>query len=463
MKPKLPNVTLVCVDTTDKAHLAQRAIEKSLEQCDFGAVKFLTNDSKQPHAAIIPKLSGLEGYSRFCIRELHKHVETSHALLVQYDGYVLNGEGWTDDFLKYDYIGAPWLPSKIVGNGGFSLRSKKLLQACASMPTTDNEHPEDNWIAGRHRQSLEHAGVKFAPYKVAERFAFEGRSWNNGIEWAGIPTHWQNQFGFHSWLTPFPENIERPKIFHHSGDMGDVIYALPSIRALGGGVLFLSPDNKFPFPFPTRWSKAGGPPEWADSLRSLCNVQPYIWNTIYTHALPYSVDVDFNSFRKCYRSPNPEYFTSLFRLHQKPCGVNLPDETTWLTVPDPIIIPGRPIVVNRTSRFQERLFAWCNIVRKYGDKMVFVGTEEEAETFKGHAPEIQIPYRKTKDLLELARVIAGAKVFMGNQSAPMAIAMGLGKNIIQEVWPGNPNCRLRRHNVIYPKTGNIVIPEKWLA
>ena len=61
----------------------------------------------------------LEGYSEFVIRELHKYVDTSHCLLVQWDGYVLNPKSWLPQFLDYDYIGAPW-NGNVVGNGGFS-------------------------------------------------------------------------------------------------------------------------------------------------------------------------------------------------------------------------------------------------------------------------------------------------------------------------------------------------------
>ena len=125
-----------------------------MEQCDFGSVKFLS-----------PPLSGLE------------------------DGYVLNGDAWCDGFLQYDYIGAPWLPSGLVGNGGFSLRSRKLLKYLAANPFGDNPHPEDNYICLRHRKSLEDAGFKFPELATALKFAFEGRSWNGSGEWASVQRH----------------------------------------------------------------------------------------------------------------------------------------------------------------------------------------------------------------------------------------------------------------------------------
>ena len=56
-------------------------------------------------------------------------------LIIQHDGFILNHKAWDNEFLNYDYIGAPvyWMGNKLieVGNGGFSLRSKKLLKIIA--------------------------------------------------------------------------------------------------------------------------------------------------------------------------------------------------------------------------------------------------------------------------------------------------------------------------------------------
>ena len=79
-----------------------------------------------------------------------------------------------DDFLAWDYIGAPWVyknrPSE-VGNGGFSLRSRALLQATMSLPW-DGHEPEDAAICRTMRPQLESQfGLKFAPLNLAARFS----------------------------------------------------------------------------------------------------------------------------------------------------------------------------------------------------------------------------------------------------------------------------------------------------
>jgi hypothetical protein len=78
-----------------------------------------------------------------CISRLHLRVDSDRVLIVQNDGFPLRSG--LDGFLgNYDYIGAPWAFGKDdlitrlllrhrydVGNGGFSLRSKRLCEMSA--------------------------------------------------------------------------------------------------------------------------------------------------------------------------------------------------------------------------------------------------------------------------------------------------------------------------------------------
>lgn len=458
-KTKLP-ITLCCVDTTNKAHLAERAILKSLEQADFAEVKLLTNNPRLKYAVQIPEVKGLEGYSNFVCRELHKHVNQPHALIVQADGYVLNGKSWTPRFLDPDYIGAPWHQSRRVGNGGFSLRSKKLLEATARLAPSESTHPEDSWICARQRANLEAAGLRIAEVPLASAFALEGRVYD-GRAWNGAPLSVSHEFGFHSWLTILPEGADRPIIGHHSGDAGDVIYSLPVLKALGGGVLFLSGDNRYPYPRPTRWAQAGAPPEWVGNLSGLLNQQDYIWGVHWTQKTPFSCDVDLNAFRQFYKTKE-HAFDSIFSLHQLAVGVTHPETEPWLTVDRKVEIEGRDIVVARSERFHNDLFPWRYLTQKYGHRMAFVGTWQEASLFQHQFGAMNVIWHKTETLLDVARVIAGAKCFIGNQSSPLAISLGLGQNSICEVWLANANCKLRRENAIHVLGNTTDIPPHWL-
>ncbi len=457
-RPHIP-VTLIAIDTGPKAKLTERALIECEKVATYDEIKLLTSNVALKHAIKIEPFDGLSGYSEFVIRRLEKFVDTSHALLVQWDGYVLNPKSWLPQFLSSDYIGAPW-HGNIVGNGGFSLRSKKLLKATARF--TDPAHPEDNFICRKHRQELERDGIKFAPADLARQFAIEAASYAvKDNTWTSDGRGWNGQFGYHSQLTPLNGIKNRPLVYHHSGDAGDIIYALAATKAMGGGVMYVSPDCRYPYPLVPNMTR-GMNNEMIDKLSPLLRHQDYIWDCRFTNSMPHSTDIDFNAFRDFYRTHRPENFFSLFRLQLLACGVEYPEDEPWLVVDDSIVTPDRPIIVNRTARFHNDLFPWGRLLAQHGHRIAFVGLRDEYETFCKIQPSIKIPWFQTPNFLDLAKVISGSKVFIGNQSSALAIALGLGKNVIVEEWRANPNCRLKRENAIYVKNDTFAIPPNWL-
>jgi tetratricopeptide (TPR) repeat protein len=171
--------TLCCIDCRNGA-LALRALRLSLRECAFERVLFLTDQGLAApgiETRSIPTIGSPEQYSRFVMKDLLEHIDTDHVLLVQWDGYVVNGAAWSDEFLLYDYLGAPWsrgvAGELTVGNGGFSLRSRRLLEALQD-PAIPAGHPEDAHICRRWRAHLESAhGITFAPESAAGRFSVE--------------------------------------------------------------------------------------------------------------------------------------------------------------------------------------------------------------------------------------------------------------------------------------------------
>lgn len=176
----LPEVTLCCVDTR-LPELALWALERCMSKVRFGEVLFFTDPAKvaqRPEGVrLLPcRIDSVPAYSQFMLRGITPHLRTPHLLVVQWDGFVLDAEAWQPEFLQYDYIGAPWprVPGERgVGNGGFSLRSRRLLDALAD-PRLVVSHPEDVCICQVNRDRLEQGhGIHFAPRALAERFAYE--------------------------------------------------------------------------------------------------------------------------------------------------------------------------------------------------------------------------------------------------------------------------------------------------
>ena len=189
----LSAVTLLCVDTRSP-ELALWAMKRCMSHAHFAnavlmtelaKVQTLSNDGIE--YVQCPGMSSTREYSEVMLRGIAPYVSGTHVLIVQWDGFILHPDLWDSSFLNYDYIGAVWpqLPKTPVGNGGFSLRSKKLLDALHH-PDIIIEHPEDLCICVTNRQKLEEDGLRFAPPEVAERFSVERTSWHPSFGFHGF-------------------------------------------------------------------------------------------------------------------------------------------------------------------------------------------------------------------------------------------------------------------------------------
>lgn len=225
----LSRVTLISIDNTNRVGNTIKAMYTCMEQANFGDIKLITSkeikekyqdklkiDNIKVEETTI-QVSNIDEYSKYCLYELYKHVDTEYCLMVHDHAFIVNPDSWSDEFYEYDYIGAPWKYSENsyitpfgehirVGNGGFSFRSKKLLEVPLKKEipfdctTGDfykhfnaNNFAEDGNICVHNRHLFIEEGCKFAPIEVAARFSYETPvPENQGL----IP------FGFHYNLPP---------------------------------------------------------------------------------------------------------------------------------------------------------------------------------------------------------------------------------------------------------------------
>lgn len=197
----LLNVTLICVSSVQMDRVLY-SFEKSVEKINFGSVKLVSHEKPHDLPNFISfeetyEIKSKDEYSYYCIYNLTNHIDTSHCLIIQPDSFVINPKMWDDSWLNYDYIGAPWELSdsayidpfgnhQRVGNGGFSLRSKKLLDVPKNAyihfdvnygsfykHMNVNSFAEDGNICVHNRHIYETLGCKFAPVEVAAKFSQE--------------------------------------------------------------------------------------------------------------------------------------------------------------------------------------------------------------------------------------------------------------------------------------------------
>lgn len=207
---KINNVTLCSISWGSKyIKETYEAYKKFCDQITFERIVFFVNDTtilpKEANQILLPEYfnrkvqlpivgpintTEINAYNKFVMKDIYRYIGTDHILLFQNDGYIRNVDAWDENFLKYDYIGAPWpwesYKNHPVGNGGFSLRSKKLCNILANDLLIEAAAPEDVQICIHYRDYLiNNYDIKFAPVDVASKFS---------VEWHD---KYSNQFGFH--------------------------------------------------------------------------------------------------------------------------------------------------------------------------------------------------------------------------------------------------------------------------
>jgi hypothetical protein len=196
--------------------------------------------------------------------------------------------------------------------------------------------------------------------------------------------------------------------FFHSGATGDIIFSLPTIKAMGGGNLYITNFDK----------------QRSESIKKLIEVQPYINEVIVTDGDVGGIDL--NKFRQ-----HAGHHVNLVKAHFR--GQELPVDESWingwLTLPKKDITKafGEYCIINRTTNYEDWGFDWSREVmylESLAKKVYFIGYEQECklfnETFRTNVEYLEC------DFLEGAYLIQNAKQFTGCYSAWSTIAMGLG-------------------------------------
>lgn len=224
-KLKLPNVTLVMIETLEH-ELARLAVNECMNKAEFAEILIFTDKPSYFFMAEnnvrfidVPCWPNKIGWSKSSWYDVPPHLHTSHALYIQWDSWIWDPECWTDDFLQFDLIGAPWPwhPDRKVGNLGFGMRSTQLarfmLKNRERFPCSSEL--DDDLLCRKYRLDLEDAGFVWAPESLAERFAFE----------CAEPDLERKHFGFHAcqnfkYVLSQEDLIERANLMRESPYIG---------------------------------------------------------------------------------------------------------------------------------------------------------------------------------------------------------------------------------------------------
>ncbi len=225
-------------------------------------------------------------------------------------------------------------------------------------------------------------------------------------------------------------------VFFHSGDLGDIIASLPAIRQLGGGELIIGQRRWRPL-VGIRESMRGARYQ---AIEPLLKLVPYLSKVSYNDN-PKIVDYDLSKFR-----PLASVLLSASRLDRivkitnksknladcqaRHLGIGNVDLVPWIKV-EPDAASNGKIAISRSARHHNPRFPWPWLVSKKSKETIFIGLPDEHQQFEREFGKIE--YVPTQNLLQVARLIAGSDLFIGNQSCSCWIAMAMGHKLIQEV------------------------------
>lgn len=208
-KLQLKNITILSYNCVNPIQ-SIKALLYSSKEIDFAEMVLVSNQKPDRLPSNIKFVktelkSYLDG-SRFTYIELPDIIKTDYYLGIHDDGFVINPHLWSEQFLEYDYIGAPWKwegRRNRVGNGGFVLKSNKFIQLTRNLKFM-NQCDDGELTNTYYDYFIEH-GCRYAPVEVAMKFSLE----------SNIPEcelNLNNCFGFHG--KGKPEDLHTDGFYH---------------------------------------------------------------------------------------------------------------------------------------------------------------------------------------------------------------------------------------------------------
>src|SRR5579872_781066 len=220
-----------------------------------------------------------------------------------------------------------------------------------------------------------------------------------------------------------------------SGGVGDAIYSIPVMRALGVTRLYIK-ENFYHPPFGSMHSV----------LKPLLELQGIeclptkggLDFEIYEDGLQFDYDLDtWRHERGLGRNhimfSMLTHWRKFYREWRRPWLHNIP------------VSQGDYSLIFLSWRWRDgSKVDWKKIYDSIPRPVYFIGLPEDHELFEREAGQIE--WKKTMDLLEMAQLIAGCRALYCNQGVALVIAQGLGKEYLCAFKPTKTNCMMRTPN-----------------
>ena len=105
-------------------------------------------------------------------------LRAQHVMIFQTDSVLCSMSPWSIEyFLRYDYVGAPWIDQWYgmdIGNGGLSLRkTNTMIRVTKSFKFNETENEDIYFARGIYDLARQDPSIEIPPVHVAAKFAYE--------------------------------------------------------------------------------------------------------------------------------------------------------------------------------------------------------------------------------------------------------------------------------------------------
>jgi len=218
--------------------------------------------------------------------------------------------------------------------------------------------------------------------------------------------------------------------FLHSGQLGDLIYSLATIKELSKShkcKLYIQIDKPMPLNYGNSSKKVFISKRSGDLIFPLLRNQDFL--DVVDIYKDEKIDINLDLFRDI--PINLSFYSTRWFSHM--CGININVENTFLSAKPHNLIKNK-IIIHRSPRYRNPYINYKFL--NNAKNLLCIGLEDEFKNLKKEIDNLE--FHDCKDFLEMAEIIKASKFYIGNMSFQYVMAEGLKIPRLLEASPDFP-------------------------
>ena len=218
--------------------------------------------------------------------------------------------------------------------------------------------------------------------------------------------------------------------FLHSGQLGDLIYSLATIKELSKShkcKLYIQIDKPMPLNYGNSSKKVFISKRSGDLIFPLLRNQDFL--DVVDIYKDEKIDINLDLFRDI--PINLSFYSTRWFSHM--CGININVENTFLSAKPHNLIKNK-IIIHRSPRYRNPYINYKFL--NNAKNLLCIGLEDEFKNLKKEIDNLE--FHDCKDFLEMAEIIKASKFYIGNMSFQYIMAEGLKIPRLLEASPDFP-------------------------